>query len=142
MTGYSSTPLDKKLGFKDGFRVLLIDPPPHYLNLLGQEISQKVLFVDVAEHLDLVHLFVNTAERLETQLAILKTAIKPNGIIWVSWYKKSAKLPTELTEDVIRDTALALGLVDVKVCAVDDQWSGLKLVIRLKDRKQDLRRTM
>ncbi|GAB3926802.1 DUF3052 family protein [Larkinella terrae] len=135
MTGYSGAPLNKKLGFKDGFRVFLIDPPSHYLNLLGTDSSQTISFVNQAENLDLVHLFVNTAEGLETQLAVLKTAIKPNGMIWVSWYKKSAKQPTELTEDMIRATALALGLVDVKVCAVDEQWSGLKLVIRLKDRK-------
>jgi hypothetical protein len=135
MTGYSGTPLNRKLGFKDGFGVLLIDQPPHYLALLGEETVQKISFVTSPEQLDLVHLFVNTVEDLETQLAVLKTAIKPNGMIWVSWYKKSAKQPTELTEDLIRDTALAMGLVDVKVCAIDEQWSGLKLVIRLKDRK-------
>ena len=97
MTGYSGTPLHKKLGFKDGFRVLLVDPPPQYLDLLGKDAIQNVLFLEKADQLDLVHVFVNTVDGLETHLASLKTAIKPNGMIWVSWYKKSAGIATDVT---------------------------------------------
>ncbi len=133
MPAYSPTPLPHKLGLKPGHRAQLIGAPTHFLSLLG-EVAGQVLFLDEGRDLDYVHLFVNEAEALETGLFEAKKRIKPNGTIWVSWYKKSVKLPTELTEDRIRETALALGLVDVKVCAVDEYWSGLKLVIRLKDR--------
>ncbi|MBC7893307.1 MAG: DUF3052 family protein [Sphingobacteriaceae bacterium] len=135
MPAYSLTPLPQKLGLTPGHRARLLDAPAHFLNLLG-DVAGQVLFLDEGSDLDYVHLFVNEIECLENQLSQLRSRIKPNGMIWVSWYKKSAKLPTELTEVRIRETALALGLVDVKVCAVDEQWSGLKLVIRLKDREK------
>ena len=83
---------------------------------------------------DLVHIFTNSVEELFRTVAISRIAIKQDGMIWVSWYKKAAKLPTELTEDTVREAAFPLGLVDVKVCAVDDKWSGLKLVIRKENR--------
>ncbi|MBK7871521.1 MAG: DUF3052 family protein [Saprospiraceae bacterium] len=134
MSGYSGTPLIKKLGIKTGFKVQFIHPPAYYLDLLG-ELPPDVLIVEEnMEALDFIHLFVKSVAELEAQLPILKDQIVKNGTIWVSWYKKSAKIPTDVNEDIIRDTALALGLVDVKVCAVDEQWSGLKLVWRKENR--------
>jgi hypothetical protein len=132
--GYSSNPLYKKLGLKEGFIIKTIHPPSDYKELLG-DIAGKIIFKNRAsENLDLIHFFTNTISELEKVLPALKQQIKKNGIIWISWYKKSAGKPTELTENIIRDTALAVGLVDVKVCAVDEDWSGLKLVFRIKDR--------
>ena len=94
-----------------------------------------VLFLDTPESdLDCILFFVNEVQVFENQLIIFKDKIKSNGMVWVAWYKKAAKLPTELNENMVRDTALATGLVDVKVCAIDEIWSGLKLVIRKKDR--------
>lgn len=134
MIGYSGTPLVKKLGIKPGFKLQFVHAPVQYLDLLG-ELPPDVLIVECAvEPIDLIHLFVKTLAELEAQLPILKDRIVKNGTIWVSWYKKSAKIPTDVNEDAIRDTALALGLVDVKVCAVDEQWSGLKLVWRKENR--------
>jgi hypothetical protein len=132
--GYSSNPLYKKLGLKEGFIIKTIHPPSDYKELLG-DIAGEIIFKNRAsENLDLIHFFTNTTSELEKVLPALKQQIKKNGIIWISWYKKSAGKPTELTENIIRDTALAVGLVDVKVCAVDEDWSGLKLVFRIKDR--------
>lgn len=132
--GYSGKPLAQKLGIKSGMAVGVVDAPDHYRELLGN-LPDGVLFRSVEEGaLDVIHLFVASQNTLADHLPFLKTKIVPNGMIWVSWYKKSAKIPTDVTEDTIRDLALAIGLVDVKVCAVDDLWSGLKLVIRLKDR--------
>lgn len=134
MSGYSGTPLCKKLGIKPGFKLYLIDQPADYLDLLG-ELPDGLIFMDtLAQPPDLIHFFVKTVSELEAQLSFLKDKIGKNGAIWVSWYKKSAKIPTDVNEDIIRDTALALGLVDVKVCAVDEQWSGLKLVWRKENR--------
>jgi len=132
--GYSGTPLAKKLGIKDGFYVLTVNAPAGYSALLdplpdGVEISDKRK-ADV----DLVHLFTNSRDELFSALSELRRLVKQNGAIWVSWYKKAAKLPTEITEDTVREAAFPLGLVDVKVCAVDEKWSGLKLVIRKENR--------
>lgn len=131
--GYSSTPLYKKLGIKEGFAVKLVDPPSNYNKLVGV-ILKEVELTNGKKDIDFIHFFVNKAKDLEMVLPELMKQIKKNGMIWVSWYKASAKKPTELTENIVRDTALAIGLVDVKVCAVDEDWSGLKLVYRLKDR--------
>ncbi|MDB5229851.1 MAG: hypothetical protein JWN76_656 [Chitinophagaceae bacterium] len=131
--GYSSTPLFKKLGLKPKMNVLFINAPEAYKEYIS-EIYNDVQISKQKKELDFVHLFTNKISEFERQLKQLKDAIKKDGTIWVSWYKKAAKKPTELTEDIIRDTALAIGLVDVKVCAVDEEWSGLKLVYRLKDR--------
>jgi hypothetical protein len=132
--GYSGTPLAKKLGIKEGFSVVTVNAPDNFEDLLcrlpvGASIKQKP-----TANLDLIHLFTNNRDELAASLAKYKNLIKQNGTIWVSWYKKAAKMPTEITEDVIREVALPLGLVDVKVCAVDDKWSGLKLVIRRENR--------
>lgn len=134
MAGYSANPLYKKLGIKEGYTVKLINAPGNYNELIGDIAVHIVIKNTARKDIDLVHLFTNSAKELETSLPKLKEQIKKDGTIWVSWYKKSAKKPTELTEDMIRDTALATGLVDVKVCAIDEEWSGLKLVFRLKDR--------
>ncbi len=133
MAGYSSTTLAKKLGIKPGAVVQLIDEPGHYLQLFS-DMPDNVVFKSAKQPKDLIHFFVKEYTKLEKDLVKLKGEIKQDGIIWVSWLKKSAKIPTDVTEDKIRNLALSIGLVDIKVCAVDDTWSGLKLVIPVKDR--------
>lgn len=130
MAGYSKTPLVKKLGIKPHFSVYFHEAPEHYPGLLGTMPEGIVIREDVETELDFIHLFAREKERLAADLLWLKDKITKDGMIWVSWYKKSAKIPTDVTEDVIREVALPLGLVDIKVCAVDEQWSGLKLVWR------------
>lgn len=132
--GYSGTPLAKKLGIKEGMTVAAIDAPENYADLVGPLSASVVVVFESAAGPDIIHLFTNSRDGLFRRLAEARSQIKQNGSIWVSWYKKSAKLPTEITEDTIRDAALPLGLVDVKVCAVDEKWSGLKLVIRSENR--------
>lgn len=134
MSGYSATPLIKKLGIKTGCKLYLIQAPPHYLDLLGELPANVIILEKPSEPVDFIHLFVKNVMELESYLLVIKDQIVKNGMIWVSWYKKSAKIPTDVNEDTIRNTALALGLVDVKVCAVDEQWSGLKLVWRKENR--------
>ena len=123
--------MHKKLGLKDGFTVRLINAPGNYTELIG---DVKLVYKTKGVELDFVHFFTNSAEELEKLLPVIRKEIKKDGMIWVSWYKKSSGKPTGVTEHMVRDTALAVGLVDVKVCAVDEDWSGLKLVYRLKDR--------
>lgn len=135
-TGYSSTPLIKKLGIREGFVISLINPPSHYFSLFGNWPQNIVITKDKKLKKNFIHLFTTKAEELFAQLPALKTELVDNGMIWVSWPKKAAKLPTNVTEDVIRDFALQIGLVDIKVCAVDDTWSGLKLVIPVAQRKK------
>ncbi len=132
MLGYSATPLIRKLGLTPEMKVLLIDPPVNYYELLGMDLSKQKVVDN--EKPDFVHLFVNSRSVLESILTKLNSQIKPTTIIWISWYKKSAKIPTEITEDVIREIALKSIFVDVKVCAVTDVWSGLKLVVRKEKR--------
>ena len=133
-TGYSGTPLARKLGIKPGFRIAAINSPATYQDLIAPVPENVTLIETVFEPIDLVHIFTNSRDELFTELARLRNVIKQNGTIWVSWYKKAAKLPTEITEDTVREAAFPLGLVDVKVCAVDEKWSGLKLVIRKENR--------
>jgi Protein of unknown function (DUF3052) len=130
MAGYSAAPLVKKLGIKAGFNVVLIDPPENYFELLEELPAGAKVTKDEKSKVDFIHFFVKKGKELEKQLPILMKKITPDGMIWVSWYKKSSGIATDVTEDHIRNTALALGLVDIKVCAIDDTWSGLKLVIR------------
>ncbi len=134
MAGYSSTPLAKKLGIKNGFKIRLINQPDYYFNLFTDLPNDIKILTDKKSKKNLIHLFVKTLNEFEKTIHELKNEIEPDGIIWVSWYKKSAKILTDVTEDKIRDTALSIGLVDIKVCAVDEIWSGLKLVIPVKDR--------
>jgi hypothetical protein len=134
MAGYSGTPLAKKLGIKDGFRVKLVNAPDHYLNLFT-DLPPNLSFVEKAdEKLDFIHLFTTSKSEFNLILPELKQQIKPNGMVWVSWPKKASKVATDITEDIIRNYAITIGLVDIKVCAVDEIWSGLKLVIPVKDR--------
>lgn len=135
MIGYSGTPLVKKLGIKTNHKVYLQNAPKNYLMLLG-ELPENVVFLDSPEEkADFIHIFVKSIVEMQAALFELKDKIVQNGAIWVSWYKKASKIPTDVTEDIIRETALALELVDVKVCAVDEKWSGLKLVIPLANRQ-------
>lgn len=132
--GYSGTPLAKKLGLKDGQSVGFIALPDG-LEWLASErdfinVEKVATADDLAEGYDVVHQFTDRAEVVDHSLSVLPDKIKRDGMIWVSWPKKAAKVPTDVTEDVIRDRALQDVLVDVKVCAVDEIWSGLKLVIR------------
>jgi predicted nucleotidyltransferase len=132
--GYSGTPLLKKLGIKPEMKVLLIYQPDDYYSLLETNISDQLCKKN--EIPDLVHLFVKTSKEFEKEMKKLKAVCKKNTFItiWVSWYKKSAKILTDMTEDMIRNYALKNELVDVKVCAVSDLWSGLKLVVPLQKR--------
>jgi len=132
--GYSGTPLAKKLGIKENFRVEVIDAPEYYLCLFTDLPANLYFENDKDVKLDLIHFFTKSQEEYKTLLPQLKVRIKPNGSIWISWPKKSSKVPTDITEDIIRNFALQTGLVDIKVCAVDETWSGLKLVIPVKDR--------
>lgn len=132
--GYSGTPLAKKLGIKSEFKVELINAPDYYLNLFT-DMPPDVVFTHYPDELkNMIHFFVRHKDEYFMILPVLKEQIVQNGMIWVSWPKKASKVPTDLTENIIRNYALETGLVDVKVCAVDDTWSGLKLVIRLADR--------
>jgi hypothetical protein len=132
--GYSGTPLPKKLGIKEGQRLAFINAPPDYEALLGAPISHEASLGSLPESFDLIHYFTGKRADFETALPNLKRALSKNGALWISWPKKASGVPTDLTENIIRDLALAAGLVDVKVCAVDSVWSGLKLVYRTKDR--------
>jgi hypothetical protein len=134
-SGYSGTPLAKKLGFKAGSRISCLGAPKGYLALLGP-LPEKVELLDHRrKDVDGVHWFGDKRTALTRDLPVLMGSIKQHGFIWVSWPKKSSKVPTDITEDVIREVALPIGLVDIKVCAVDETWSGLKLVIRKGLRK-------
>ncbi len=132
--GYSGTPLAKKLGIKDGFVVLTINAPDDYDDLVAPLPADVTVTDSPKPEVNLMHLFTNSRDELFGKLAESVRLIKQDGSIWVSWYKKAAKLPTEITEDTVREAAFPLGLVDIKVCAVDDKWSGLKLVIRKENR--------
>jgi hypothetical protein len=132
--GYSGTPLAKKLGLKEKFIVAAINAPRDYEALLSP-LPSGVSIVEGSENdADIFHLFTNQRDELAGEIDRIRRSMKKDAAIWVSWYKKAAKLPTEITEDTVREVALPLGLVDVKVCAVDDKWSGLKLVIRRENR--------
>jgi hypothetical protein len=134
MAGYSRTPLPQKLGIKPGTTVVVINEPPQYRKLLGK--LDRITFSNrIAADSGFVHFFSTNRNELEKKLPILREKIADNGTIWVSWPKKSANVPTDITEDVVREIALPLGLVDIKVCAVDETWSGLKLMIRREKRK-------
>src|SRR6266849_566945 len=132
--GYSGTPLAQKLGYKPGFRVYLDNAPDEYAQLVSPLPDDVQFLAKLTSNLDLIHVFTDQAKDLAPKLKRYMKKIKPAGIIWVSWPKKASKRPTDITEDVIRNTALAIGLVDVKVCAVDEVWSGLKLVIPVANR--------
>jgi len=132
--GYSGTPLAKKLGIKDGLVMAVVNAPKNYLELLKPLPAGVKIIDEPKANADIVHFFTNSRDELARGLTKYIRSIKQDGAIWVSWYKKAAKLPTEITEDTVRDVCLPLGLVDIKVCAFDEKWSGLKLVIRRENR--------
>lgn len=132
--GYSGTPLARKLDIVAGAEVFLFGEPKDYRELV-KPLPDGVRFVSrMGSETDVVHVFATERGRLEKGIAEARAMLKPDGVIWASWPKKSSKVETDITEDTIREIALPLGLVDVKVCAVDDVWSGLKLVIRRENR--------
>ncbi len=126
----SGTPLVGKLGFKAGMRAHYVAAPPGFAELLGELPGGVTVLARIADDLDLALLFVTRRRALERGLARLQPRLSRSGAIWVAWPKRASKVPTDVTEDVVRDVALPRGLVDVKVCAIDEVWSGLKLVIR------------
>jgi hypothetical protein len=135
MAGYSGTPLAQKLGIKAGQRVVMINAPANYSKLLAP-LPEAVVFIQKATAgAGFVHLFISECKVLEKELKRLRKLIADTGILWVSWPKKSSGVATDVTEDVIREVALPLGFVDVKVCAVDEIWSGLKLMVRRENRR-------
>jgi len=134
-TGYSGTPLAKKLGLKSPLKLLTINTPKEYKSWLGELPVDVKLVTRINPPVEAVHLFVTERVELDALLSSLRNELRQDGFVWVSWYKKSAKMATDITEDVIREIALPLGFVDVKVCAVSEMWSGLKLVIRKSERK-------
>ena len=128
--GYSGTPLPQKLGIKPGMTLHVVDAPMDYSALIAP-MGQKVAFATrLTKDVELLHAFVTKKDRLEELLDRARAGLGSDAIVWVSWPKKAAKVASEVTEDTVRDMALPLGFVDVKVCAIDDTWSGLKLVVR------------
>lgn len=131
--GYSGTPLLKKLGIKPESRLLLLHAPEAYFQWLEADVRNQLC--KPTEAPDLVHLFAKDFKTFEKGVLLAQQKMQPHTAIWISWYKKSSGIATDLTEDKIRAYILARGLVDVKVCAVSEQWSGLKCVVPLKLRK-------
>jgi hypothetical protein len=135
MAGYSGTPLPQKLGIKPGTIAVVIDPPGDYRKLLGPVPSGVNFASRPVGNSKFIHVFVKERNALANHLQLLRRKIAEDAAVWVSWPKKSSGVATNVTEDVIRAVALPLGFVDIKVCAVDDTWSGLKLMIRRENRK-------
>ena len=136
MAGYSGTPLLKKLGIKEGHAVYVVSPPADYMKLLGELPQSARVIKRWSGAPDIIHLFSADRKELLRLLSEWRKKMPQNGMIWVSWPKKASKIPSTITEDVIREIALPIGLVDVKVCAIDEVWSGLKLVIRVTEREK------
>jgi len=133
MAGYSGTPLIKKLGIKPGLKVVFVNAPAGFVDTL--DLPKDVIVRRAAgTELDFVLLFVKSQKELKQKFSLLAAKLTPAGMLWVSWPKKTSGVQSDLNENIVRDIGLAGGLVDVKVCAVDDTWSGLKFVFRLKDR--------
>ena len=135
MAGYSGTPLPKKLGVKPNQRIALVNAPNDFAKVLGRLPENAVIVKRLNGPLDLILLFVDREQTLAKQFPILAGKLQSNGMIWVAWPKKSSGVATDLVFEKVQRIGLDCGLVDVKICAVDDVWSGLKFVIRLKDRK-------
>jgi hypothetical protein len=128
-SGYSGTPLVQKLGIKPGFCIFVAGAPADYAGITGKLPDGVTIVPRLAGAIDMVHLFAASARGLGDKLKRYRVAIKPDGMVWVSWPKKSSGVSTDLSEVTVRETALPLGLVDIKVCAVDATWAGLKFVI-------------
>ena len=134
MAGYSGTPLAQKLGIKPGSALFTVAAPGHYDELLAP-LPEGVKRVRKIEAADIAHFFLTSRASMQKDLSAAVQKMQQDAAIWISWPKKSAKVATDITEDTVREVALPLGLVDIKVCAVDETWSGLKLVIRKELRK-------
>lgn len=128
--GYSGKPVYQKLGIKTGDRVCVVDAPGDYDELIGGKVPGARFTTNTRLSADIVHIFATEARYLEKELPRLTRMIFPDGAIWVSWPKKSSNVATDISEDTIRQLALPIGLVDIKVCAINEVWSGLKLVVR------------
>jgi hypothetical protein len=135
MAGYSGKAISQKLGLKPGFRIFVDGAPSDYREIIGRLPDGAKLVTQAKAPLDMVHLFATGAKGLAAKLSRYRDAIAPDGMIWVSWPKKASGVSTDLSDVVVRDTALPLGLVDIKVCAIDETWSGLKFVIPLAKRR-------
>lgn len=134
MAGYSETPLAKKLGIKERSRIALVNEPRSFRETLG-ELPGGVSFLgDSAKNLDLILFFVKSQAELSKRFTKLASKLAPAGMLWIAWPKKASGVASDLSDGVVREIGLAAGLVDTKVCAIDEVWSGLKFVIRLKDR--------
>jgi hypothetical protein len=136
MAGYSGTPLIKKIGIKPGHRIILRNHPSSFLKDLGAMPDGVAKTDKLAGKADVIVYFTASRAALERDFPGLMRVQQPDGMIWISWPKRASGKPTDLDENIVRDTGLALGVVDVKVCAIDETWSGLKFVVRLKDRKK------
>ena len=141
MSGYSGTPLPQKLGIKSGLTVVTLNAPANYRRLLGTIPESATFSERLKQGSCFVHLFVKKRSELAMRLPLLREKIAETGTVWVSWPKRSSGVPTDVTEDVVRAVALPLGLVDVKVCAIDETWSGLKLMVRRENRKRTVSKT-
>jgi hypothetical protein len=133
-TGYSGTSLARKLGVKDGQRTWRYQMPSSVTDEIAEEGLQPKILKNPSAGLEMVHIFVTRSSDLESLLLKVRPLLAPSGMIWVSWPKRAAKVPTEVNEDTVRAKAFPLDLVDIKVCSVDETWSGLKLVIRVSKR--------
>lgn len=134
MAGYSGTPLPKKLGLRPGMTLVTIAAPNEYRSWLGRIPADLAIVATSKKQVEAAHIFATKKAILQKQLVALRRRLEQSGFVWVSWPKKASQVATDITEDVIRELALPLGFVDIKVCAVNDVWSGLKLVIRKSER--------
>ena len=134
VAGYSGTPLAKKLGIKAGFRVFLANAPKDYARLVAPLPAGVTTVKVIDETTDLIHIFALSRKDLQKQIKAAAATMRADAAVWVSWPKKSSGVTTDITEDTIREIALPMGLVDIKVCAVDKVWSGLKVVVRKEQR--------
>jgi hypothetical protein len=130
VAGYSDTPLAKKLGVTERSRIFAVGAPSDYRAMLQPLSASVQLATSLDASVDIVHIFTTRRSELSQALAVFRDKLRPTAMVWVSWPKKSAKVPSGISEDTVRELALPIGFVDVKVCAVDDVWSGLKLVVR------------
>jgi hypothetical protein len=136
MAGYSGTPLPKKLGIKENYRIGLVNAPKSFVPQLGKLPSKAQIVSSMRAPLDLIVCFVDREATLAQRFPVLAEKLSVNGMIWVAWPKKSSGVKTDLTFDNVQRIGLDCGLVDVKICAIDNTWSGLKFVYRIKDRKR------
>lgn len=139
VAGYSGTPLVQKLGVKPAFRIKTKNAPRNYARLVAPLPEGARISRSFRDDVDLWHLFTRSRAELARQLPLCLDELRPGGMIWVSWPKKSSRVTSDVTEDTVREIALPLGLIDIKVCAVDEVWSGLKVVRRRARRETDPR---